>query len=136
MDKGTSEAAERRGREEAGDTHRDRGNMVVWGRGERWGWPSPRPAPRPTQVGVGPRWKPFGSRGAVEGMAESMMGWMQGRMGEGSRAWEPGVVLASFLPSLRASKSILFLGPTVLRPGDWEILNAGASRPPRILGGR
>lgn len=40
------EAERRRG------THRDGGNVVVRGRGERWGWPGPRPAPRPTQ-GVG-----------------------------------------------------------------------------------
>lgn len=42
------------------------------------------PAPRPTQVGVGPRWTPFGSQGAMEGMAGSMAwAWTQGRMGEG-----------------------------------------------------
>lgn len=39
MDKGTrrSKAAERRGREEAGDTHRDGRNMVALERGEQWG---------------------------------------------------------------------------------------------------
>lgn len=89
------------------------------------GWPGPRPAQRPTWVGVGPRWKPFGSQGAmVEGMAESMRwGWVQGGMGTAGhetqgRPWPPSLPLWP--------RSILkFLGPTVLRPRDWWIPDGG-----------
>lgn len=85
VDKGTEE---RGGREErqrgGGDTHRNRRNMVALGQGERWVWSGPRPDLSPTQVGVGPRWKPFGSQEAVvKGMGESKrLGWVQGRMGD------------------------------------------------------
>lgn len=94
------------------------------------------PAPRPTQVGVGPRWTPFGSQGAMEGMAGSMAwAWTQGRMGEGRGERGPGVVLASFLPPSRVQQhSVLGAHRTEAKglgdPG-W-----GTSGPPRILGGR
>lgn len=120
MDKGTkrSEAAERRGREEAGDTHRNRRNMVALGQGERWGWSGPRPALRPTQVGVGPWWKPFGSQEAgVKGMGESKrLGWVQGRMGDSGVGTAGYGSYGSFgLPP--GPKSILkFLGSTALGP--------------------
>ena len=63
VDKGTrrSEAADRRGREEAGDTQR-RKKHGGFGGGEQWGGPGPLCPP--LGVRVGPRWKPFGSQGA------------------------------------------------------------------------
>lgn len=62
MDKGTrrSVAADRRGREEAGGTHRGRRNMVASEEASNGGG-LVRSAPH---SGVGPRWKPFGSQGA------------------------------------------------------------------------
>lgn len=62
VDKGTSSvAADRRGREEAGNTQRRKKHGGSGG-GEQWGWPGPLCPP--LGVGVGPRWKPFGSQGA------------------------------------------------------------------------
>lgn len=77
--------------------------MVASEPGAAMGWPGPALPPTPLG-GVGPWWKPFGSRGAtVRKMdrARGMRGCRAvGEVGRASRAWEPRAAVASFPPPL------------------------------------
>lgn len=90
MDKGTrrSKAAERRGREEAGDTHRDGRNMVALERGEQWGGQvQPCLAPHSSGGGAhgGNHLDPK-EQGGGEWL-RARCAWVQGQRGEADTAW-------------------------------------------------
>ena len=112
MDKATrSEAAERRGREEAG-THTGT-ETCGFGEGGSDGVARSRPAPRPHSGGGGAMvetiWIPRsdGERDG-RGMRHAWLQSSASEVGRASRAWEPGAAVASF-PPLRGPRSRLHL---------------------------